>query len=104
MQQQGPNPGTLKPSKLIPLEVGRHGGDKAKPLPLFFPLPLFLSHALLPFYFAVSLGRDGVEISTVQMSYCEPLMHLLMKLQLEDLSLIALCGVTLITLKQSSHV
>lgn len=37
---------TLKPSKLPPLEVGRHGGDKAKLPPLCF---LFLASAHLQF-------------------------------------------------------
>lgn len=40
-----PNRGPLKPSKLIPLEVGRHEGDKAKPLPLY---TLFPPHPVPP--------------------------------------------------------
>lgn len=56
MQQQGPNPSTLKPSKLIPLEVGRHGGDKAKPLPLFFPVLSF--SPVLPYLYLCSKPRQ----------------------------------------------
>lgn len=38
---------TLKPSKLLPLEVGRHGGDKAKLPRLCFPSSLLHMYSFL---------------------------------------------------------
>lgn len=49
MQQQGPNPGFLKPSKLIPLDEDMHRGDKAKALPFFSFPTLFLTSVHLLF-------------------------------------------------------
>lgn len=60
MQRQRPNHSTLKPSKLIPLEVGRHGGDKAKPLPLLFFSPSLSFSPMLPYLFLCSeLRQEG---------------------------------------------
>lgn len=79
---------TLKPSKLPPLEVGRHGGDKAKLPPLCF---FFLSSSLLHICGFLCSVSSGV------LSYPKSSLYLSMKLLSWDIlhqSFMPLCDMT----------